>query len=363
MQASPTRNTSAAQPVWLKLVFALAILLLFVICSEVCLRIFDVNLYYKNQFFPLNRDIDFPNVFEKDAHLFWRFRPNKTIDSRKYSDISYHINSAGLRGHDFDPHKSRYRILALGNSCTFGWGVRYENIWTTRLQEILDRQSPGKYEVINAGVPGYSSFQGKEFFENEMVNLQPDMVLIMFGWNDQWTAGHGISDAEQKPPNRIILAAQNLVSSLELYQFARKLLLSSTEKQSAVPMYQTEGRRRVSPSEFLANLRSIISTAREHHAQPVLMIPPVAALNIYFPGMVSPFHDLHKKYEDEVVEASKYEQVPLVDLQSAFDKYNDLFNNPSDDPIHFNARGHQVAAEAIAATIIPLLEKEPLAHK
>ncbi|HKK20059.1 MAG TPA: GDSL-type esterase/lipase family protein [candidate division Zixibacteria bacterium] len=327
------------------------------------MRILDLNLYHRNEFFPLDRDLDFPSVFKKDTQLFWRFRPSRTIDSRQYSDISYHINTAGLRGSDFDPHKSRYRILALGNSCTFGWGVRYQYIWTTRLQEILDRQSPGKYEVINAGVPGYSSFQGKAFFENELYELQPDMVLIMFGWNDQWKAGLGISDAEQKPPSRIILSVQNLLSSLELYQLARKLVLSSTDKPSTVMLYETQGRRRVSPSEFLVNLRSIISFAKAHHARPVLMIPPIPALKTYFPGLISPFHDLHQQYEDEIVAASKYEQVPLVDLQSAFDKYNDLFNNPSNDPIHFNAKGHQVAAEEIAATILPILEQNPLAHK
>ncbi len=357
------RDTATPQPIWLKFLFALCMLLLFVIASEIGLRLFDVNLYYKNQFFPLNRDIDFPNVFKKDAHLFWRFRPNKTINSRQYSDITYHINSAGMRGKDFDPHKTKYRILALGNSCTFGWGVPYEDIWPTHLQNILERQSPGAYEVINAGVPGYSSFQGKEYFERELVKLQPDMVLIMFGWNDQWTAGHGISDAEQKTPSRIFLSAQNILSSLEIYQFARKLLLSSTEKQAAIRLDETKGRRRVSTSEFLANLRSIIDTARAHQIQSVLLIPPVASLSTYFPGQISYFHELHQKYEDEIVTASRYEQVPLVDLQSTFDRYDDLYSNPIDDPIHFNAKGHDIAANEIARVILPLLQQKPVAGR
>ncbi len=357
------RDRPVAQPFWLKLLFATMLLALFVIGSELCLRLLDVDLYYKNQFFPVNRDIDFPSVFKKDAKLFWRFRPDKTINSRQYSDISYHINSAGMRGRDFDPRKSRYRIIALGNSCTFGWGVRFEEIWTSRLQQILDRQAAGKYEVINAGVPGYSSYQGEEYFANELVKLQPDMVIIMFGWNDHWTAGRGISDAQQRMPQRVILTAQNILSSLKIYQFARKLLLSSTEMQAVVPLDQTEGKRRVSNSEFLANLRSIIATAKSNHTQAVLMIPPVAALSIYFPGMVSHFHELHKAYQDEIVTAAKYEQVPLVDLQTAFDKYSDLYDRPSDDPIHFNARGHDVAAQEIATTILPLLQQEPMARR
>lgn len=345
------------QPLYLKLIFSLSILIVFIGCFEVLLRIVDPDLYQKNQFFPLNRDIDFPDVYKKDQHLFWRFRPNQIIDSKAFSDITYHINSDGMRGDEINKTKEGLRIIALGNSCTFGWGVRHEKIWTTLVQYQLQSQLGTPVEVINCGVPGYSSFQGKLYFENELLKYNPDIVLVMFGWNDQWTAGKGISDAEQEPPNILIITTQNLLSKLKVYQFFRKIFLSMTEKEEKISPDNMTGKRRVSRSEFENNLRSIVRTAKEHNIIPVLLVPPVASLQNYHLGSASRFHQQHKSYQDKVKTAAKYEDVTCIDEQIPFDRYNNLFTNPANDPIHFNANGHAVFAKTVVDTLLPIIER------
>ncbi|KAA3631245.1 MAG: SGNH/GDSL hydrolase family protein [Calditrichaeota bacterium] len=347
------------QPLYLKLIFSFLILVLFIGLTELSLHIADPDLYYKNQFFPINRDIDFPDVYKKDANLFWRFRPDQTINSESFSDITYHINSKGMRGDEIDKSKKGIRILAVGNSCTFGWGVEDDSIWTTRLSRKLQSEFPAKdIEILNCGVPGYSSYQGKIYFEKELLKLNPDIVTIMFGWNDQWTAGKNISDHEQEKPNAVILRLQNIFSHLKIYQLARKIVLSATEKQQQISLDQKGGKKRVPLPQFEENLRRIIRLCKENNIVPILMVPPVASLENYFPGQytISNFHEQHKRYQDKVIATARYEDIDFIDHQPEFDKFSDLFSNPADDPIHFNAKGHAVFYQPIKERIKAIIK-------
>ncbi|MDH4157846.1 MAG: SGNH/GDSL hydrolase family protein [candidate division Zixibacteria bacterium] len=346
-------------PLYVKLIGAAVSVMLFILLAELVLNLVNPDLYYKNQFFPLNRDIDFPEVYEKDHDLFWCLRPHLETKSERFSLLSYRTNSLGLRGPEVRDPKDGYRIIALGNSCTFGWGMPWENTWTYNLQQILDSLVPDKKcEVINAGIPGYSTHQAKIFLARELVGLRPDMVLVMLGWNDQWSAGQGITDAEQDMPSQLILDIQNLLSRTRLYRLMRKAVLSASEEQLEVRLDDVTGKRRVSLQEYFKNLREIARIARNSKARSVFLVPPVASLEIYFDGTLSDFHSRHETYQAQVVRAADYAHAPLVDLQAAFDQYVNLFDDAEDDPIHFNNLGHQVVARTVAKVIVPILQTE-----
>src|SRR5262245_22298011 len=100
MTSSSPNSSRPFSPVVIFLGIFIPVLLLFTL-AEITIRIIDPDLTYKNQFFPLNRDIDFTEVYQNDARLFWRFRPQHTITSRQFSDISYTINSRGMRNSEF----------------------------------------------------------------------------------------------------------------------------------------------------------------------------------------------------------------------------------------------------------------------
>ena len=356
-----SRKLSCSQPMTdsfdkklllLKFLATVISLVIFVALSELVLNIFDPELNYKNQFFPVNRDIDFPEFYKKDTKLFWRLRENQTLESRWFSDLSYRINFAGIRGDEIKEFKVGKRILALGNSCTFGWGVSIENCWTTLLERNLRRELlDSSLEVINAGTPGYSSFQGKQYFQ-ELLKYQPDIVLIMFGWNDHWKAGKEISDSEQETPPAIVITLQNAFSKLKLYKLLRKFTLSITEDTQFVRIDDITGKRRVSQKEYFQNLTEIIKTARKHNITPVLLIPPIASLANYFEATRSNLHLLHQKYQENMLRVSEYQRVELIDLQSALDNFKTLFDSPEGDPIHFNAQGHELVALAISEHLL-----------
>ena len=309
----------------------------------------STDFYQVNSFFPQNRDINFTDVYTKDHNLFWRLKRSISTNSELFSALQYRTNAMGFRGTDFPPKTDRPRILALGNSCTFGWGVTEDSVYTADLQRMLPA-----FDVLNCGAPGYSSYQGKILLHEVAPKLKPDIALIMFGWNDHWPAGHGITDKEQRFPPQWALDIQNHLSALATYKALRQLslrLAGGEAKQSR--MDQLSGARRVPLTDFRDNLREMITYCREKGITPVLLIPPIASLSNYFPGKtVSAFHDLHRSYQRAIAAVGANENVRVIDLQPAFDTRTDLYDNAANDAIHFNATGHLLVAEQI----LPLLD-------
>ena len=63
-------------------------------------------------------------------------------------------------------------------------------------------------------------------------------------------------------------------------------------------------------------------------------------------------HEVHARYNLEMRRIAFENDIELVDLANEFDKFDDLFDDAVQDPIHFNSKGHTVAAEAILKTLI-----------
>jgi len=123
-----------------------------------------------------------------DEILGYRFRPN-TIGPGGPGALT--INSYGFRGKEISARKdkNKVRVMCLGGSTTYGVEVHDDQSWPAILEEILNAITEGdKFEVINAGVPGYLSGHSLYRLEHEMLDLTPDIVVVMDGLNDVATA-------------------------------------------------------------------------------------------------------------------------------------------------------------------------------
>ncbi|MBI4833071.1 MAG: hypothetical protein HY801_16250 [Candidatus Lindowbacteria bacterium] len=113
--------------------------------------------------------------------------PRKDLIFRHFSEVSYssgefqfnaRINNLGFRGRDFSIEKStRYRIVALGDSFTYGWGVNIEDTWLEILQKSL-RASGKDVEMANLGKGGGSPIQYADIAEKAIPLLKPDLVIV-----------------------------------------------------------------------------------------------------------------------------------------------------------------------------------------
>jgi lysophospholipase L1-like esterase len=102
---------------------------------------------------------------------------------------SFTTNDRGLRDAPLAVDGTT-RILAVGDSCTWGWQVPQNKAYPQALQSLIDRYiGAGKYRVINAGVPGYASVQGLRYLRERGLELQPSIVIIAYGFNDALSTG------------------------------------------------------------------------------------------------------------------------------------------------------------------------------
>ena len=74
--------------------------------------------------------------------------------------------------------------MCYGDSLTDGPPRGGWPSWLNRLLQEQGRAGGRRFEVMNAGVAGYSSHQGVLRFLQEVDRYQPDLVLVSFGWND-----------------------------------------------------------------------------------------------------------------------------------------------------------------------------------
>jgi len=102
------------------------------------------------------------------------------------------------------------RILCIGDSNTYGFGVAAEEAYPARLEAILNARGGARWSVVNAGVPGRPSGEALMDLESRAPALSPAVVVALVGWNDVWRDAEG-------PLGRFL-------DSLRLVRFGRLLL-------------------------------------------------------------------------------------------------------------------------------------------
>ena len=129
--------------------------------------------------------------------LYYRHRrlPRAFVRGADYNG-RVHINRQGFRGADVALEKApgTLRIIAVGASATFDVCAPDDaGAWPARLQQALSRLRPGeRFEVINAGVPGYLMLDNIIRLQDDLRRYSPDVIVLY--------AGHGTVDARSVAP-------------------------------------------------------------------------------------------------------------------------------------------------------------------
>jgi lysophospholipase L1-like esterase len=97
-------------------------------------------------------------------------------------DLEYRVrvNAAGQRGALLDPSSAKPRVLVLGDSYAFGFGVNDDETFPHRLGELLG----GRADVLNFGVPGYDLVQEVALLRAKGLAYDPDVVVLSVHPND-----------------------------------------------------------------------------------------------------------------------------------------------------------------------------------
>jgi len=278
---------------------------------------------------------------EYDPLLFWRLRPGSTIQR----DM---INSLGLRGPEVtDKTADEFRVLSLGESTTFGWKVPYELCYSAQLETRL--RAHGNARIINAGLPGYSVFQGRVFLEHRGLALSPDAVLLYFGVNDflnvafrqerdsrAGTTSRGLTDRQ------LFVSRQRWAVKTADWLYARSNAvrwIGWLAHQAADPAASSPNEVQAHPTlprvpeeDRWASLSDILDICRENDIELIIIVPWYRD----FEGHAL----LLRRFADE-------SGVPMVDLQASLQHLSSRKSEFFIDGSHPSAEGHHVIADEI----------------
>jgi hypothetical protein len=166
-------SPEADRPARARVVWVLASVGLSLLLAEGFLRLFFPQPTLAQRY----RDV--PRIAQESPTLPYALRPGSRGRLRSPEfDVAVSINAQGYRGPDFSPGKGRrWRILAIGDSFTFGHGVEDGETYPSRLGALLGDEA----EVINAGfASGYAPDTYYLYLKTDGLVLRPDVVLVGF---------------------------------------------------------------------------------------------------------------------------------------------------------------------------------------
>ena len=102
----------------------------------------------------------------------------------KQVDPSFGVNQDGLRdrSHLLTAAAGTQRVVCLGDSVTYGYGVTHEESYPSYLEQELS--STGSFEVFNIALPGWSTRQQRIAYERIARRYRPDYVILGVCLND-----------------------------------------------------------------------------------------------------------------------------------------------------------------------------------
>jgi len=306
-------------------------------------------------------------LFEPHTTQLWVPRPGASPPWAPEESI----NSGGYPGAllDREPREGVLRIATLGDSSTFGFGVRADEAWSARL--ALELRGHGiPTEVLNAGVVGYTIRQGIERYKELVRPYRPQIVIAAFGAVNEHFMSKDLND-EEKIARRAAYSrwdglrdgARRHVRILHLVGFVveklrgqdrrrmrdeyRALRKEMRQLEKAVGRVDWPGTRRVSVERFAESLGELDDMVRADGARLIL---------------VSMFRHPDKEeewpvlllYNQAVERVAAERKLPFFDVREMMEKqfligrtWDDMFI----DHYHPSPRGHTVIAKGLAELI------------
>jgi len=295
-------------------------------------------------------------VYSPDPQLYWRLTPNQQCFT-KVDRKPVQINSHGTRGPEFPTTKptNTLRILSLGDSRTFGWGLSEDETYSARLQKLLQAEvgNAAKVEVINAGVNAWSYPQMFVYLREYGAKLSPDIVILAEA--NLWT-----QFSEQSSPEFV----KSFLRRVWLKNFLRQFAIYHYFVEIQLRDYYERHRSKFIPvdpkqdslfkEEQQADPDAVFRDAIEHISQ-------LSQSKGIQPILLSlPTEDDWKLSETPAPLrakrlVAKKTGVPLMEMTEIIQSHSEILYLDA-DPVHFNSRGNELIAISLFETLKPIFK-------
>ena len=294
------------------------------------------------------------------------FRLPSNFEGRGIVDEYIKTNSQGLRDveHSLKKEEGTLRILGLGDSFTFGWGVKLEESFLKQLETSLTRETNRNVEAINAGVPGYGLNHYYIYLKNIGIKYQPDIVVLSYFVDDLPTSLQEELQPYEESFHERLQYKGGILHRSRFYNFitSAAAIIRVRNHASVVDHIRNMEVRRVAWAryenpllvkeggkgaetialleEFLTQIKAI--TAANHATLVMMFIPDISHL----------YHPEYQNINGVLRQLTTKLDIPFVDMTPIFESSKDLstyYLFPKD--AHTNVRGHQAMASALTELI------------
>ncbi len=242
-----------------------------------------------------------------------------------------------------------FRIAFMGDSQVISSGRSvYAGKWTypkvleTSLHKLgLGGPDGQPVQVINAGMSGHSSWQGLMLLRSEVLPLEPDLVVLAFGYHD---SNRSLSrDREVLTDDPLTWRVRTLMYRSRLCLLLRTVILRAQAfRNDRTPPERLQPR--VSPQEFAQNLRTFADLGRRRSFRVVFLLEPFAEAST---SLHSAQHRL------ALQEVARDLGVEVLDVHAAFERLPpDLKTTLFDDRIHLTTKGHARMAAVVLEGLV-----------
>lgn len=318
-------------------------------------------------------------IFEGDPLVGWKLRSD--LEEVFWDYTVFSTDADGWRN-DVPVRARRAgvgRVLCVGDSVTFGYRVpvawpehpdQYDRsqLPYPRLLEPRLSAAFGPTEVISMATPGHTSYQGRALLGRELARLDPDLVVLCFGWND--VDVRPVPDKVSLPTDTAhVLARTACCWSQALTRLAMKANEwrdESRRMEGAAPGPVTVVPR-VMADDFVNNMLAMVRMAEAHGAR--AMIIGTLYQDRSFPEEAARMTAWRTALA-ATAGAAGVPYLEVTELTEAGAPGNKLLFG---ERIHPSAAGHQILAERVLAfiqenalyssrqTVIPITPPAPAA--
>lgn len=269
-----------------------------------------------------------------DTQLGWRNIPdwNATTFQKPLS-----INANGLRAgrdYSFDKPAGTKRILVLGDSYAWGYGVADQELFSELLERQLASRN-GKWQVINSGVSGWGTDQQHLYLKNEGLKYQPDVVVVAF------FIGNDIDNnvaATQYGLNKPVLVGSDLT------------LRNVPVPRPGQPVnpYVLDKLSKLDPVEH--SVRIVSAIAEECVANDCELV--LMKFGVFLAPRLPYAVDLNRRFTDSVQALGANLKFLDLDEQFAMKGFDLVKLTSGNDDGHWNAFGHQQVASMLETFLV-----------
>jgi len=290
-----------------------------------------------------------------DPQIGVQLAPNQ----RAYThDKPVEINSMGVRDREYSGRAPAgiKRVVALGDSQTFGNGLAIEDTWPKKLEgELNDRFGHSHWQVLNCGIPGTDTWQHEVILKRMMDAYHPDLAILAFYVNDVTdryileprdvvaaTNTFGKRLAYLLKESVLLLIIRDAIASVELwFRPSRSFEIQQAVVTGAVDPAVEKGWRQVDHS-----LAAMKATANQHGAAFLVLVLP---RRDQVDGRQS-----SRGYQSRLREVLQRHGIPHVDalesMQLAYANYGRSMFIPWDG--HNSAIANRVIADELTGVVV-----------